>query len=142
MKRALLLMGLSMWLWLPDEGEASCAYGGLGSDQAITKSDITEYKASVCSYFDGPYGGCALAVSRGGAWGTGCGSTDSHATNSAIGECQRHAQQHESCTLVARQKSANASPMIERGNRFIALQTGNPRHHHQPYESCRIAESG
>jgi hypothetical protein len=89
-----------MWLWLPDEGEASCAYGSLGSDQAITKSDIADYKVSVCSYFDRMSGGCSLAVSRSGAWGTGCGSTDSLATNSAIAECQRYAQQHESCTLV------------------------------------------
>jgi hypothetical protein len=93
-------MVFSMWLWLPEEGEASCAYGSLGSDQAITKSDIADYKVSVCSYFDGMYGGCALAVSGSGAWGTGCGSTDSHATSSAIKECQIYAQQHESCTLV------------------------------------------
>ena len=96
----LLILVLPVLGWFPAEGEASCAYGTLGSARPMTQSDIAEYKVGLCSYFDGPFGGCSLAISPSGAWGAGCGFTDSAATTSAIAECQSHTPQGASCELV------------------------------------------
>jgi S1-C subfamily serine protease len=94
MKLPLFILLAMLVVCTPVPASAFCVWKSFGSSEIFTESDAKEYKF-LCDYLP-----CGIAVGDDGAWGAGCGYTDTAAKFDSVSECKKHSSQPDTCRVV------------------------------------------